>query len=76
MVTPHELIQLIHLRENGCDSVKYIKKSFQIIPVLQESSSEQRFLEFQPDSTQCALCNNDFMEGILRLVENYYLCTH
>ena len=66
----HEFIKLIHLIENGYDSVKYIKKFSKHILVPEENSCEQSFLEFQPHSTQCALCNNDFMKEILRLVEN------
>ena len=66
----HEFIKLIHLRENGYGSVKYIKKFSKYILVPEENSCEQCFLEFQPHSTQCALCNNDFMKEILRLVEN------
>ena len=55
MIFQHEFIQLIHLRENGYGSVKYVKKSSKYIPVPEESSCEQRFLEFQPHSIQCAL---------------------
>ena len=70
MIFRHELIQLIHLRENGYDSVKYIKKFSKYIPVREESSCEQWFSEFQPHSSQCTLGNNDFMKDILRLVKN------
>ena len=70
MIFRHESIQLIHLRENGYDSVKYIKKSSKYIPVPENNLCEQCFLEFQQRSTQCALCNSDLRKEILRLVEN------
>ena len=56
MIFRHEFIQVIHLVENGYGSVKYIKKSSKYISVPEEISCEQCFLEFQPNSTQCALC--------------------
>ena len=38
-----EFIQIIHLKKNGYDHVKYIKKSFKCVPVLKENSCKQCF---------------------------------
>ena len=70
MIFGDEFIPISHLRENRYDSVKYMKKSSKYIPVPEQNSFEQCFLDFRPHSIQCALCNNDFMKEILRLVEN------
>ena len=70
MIFRHEFILLIHLRENRYHSVQYINKSAKYMPVPEKNECEQCFSEFQPHSTLCPLCKNDFLKEILRVMEN------
>ena len=65
----HEYIQLIFLRENGFDSVRYRKRSQRYIPAIAEGSCKDCGLQLIDDV--CQLCSSEEMKIIL---QNVYDC--
>jgi len=59
----HEYIQLIFLRENGYDTIKYLKRESSYIPNRNEKSCPKCLLDMELDSI-CLLCDTSYMKNI------------
>ena len=67
MIFQHEFIQLVYLRENGYDNVKYKKKSSNYILMSRETPCSYCHLEFKPSNSLYVLCDSNFMKEITKV---------
>ena len=68
MIFRHEFIQLIHLRQNGFDTLNYLKKHRSYLPEIVDGENCKN-CGFDLSSEKCILCDSDFMKKVLKEVE-------
>lgn len=67
LIFRHEFIQLIHLRENGFDVIKYNKKGVKYVPAHIEGCCFLCNLPLLND--KCRLCDSDSMERVKEVIK-------
>ena len=62
LIFRHEFIQLIYLRENGFDKVRYNKKSVSYVPIISENCCKKCNLSLVSDN--CRICDSVFIKKV------------
>ena len=66
LIFRHEYVQLIYLRENGFDNVRYMKRGVKYIPESNSESCNKCCSKLKND--KCLICDSKYMKVVLKEV--------
>ena len=72
MIFRHEFIQLIHLRENGFDTLHYNKRGKKYVPDIREDACQE--CGFSLKEITHSICDSVYMEQVLQKNIKFVLC--
>ena len=70
MIFRHEFVQLIYLRENGFDNIRYRKRGIKYIPDVDETCCSNCCAPFCDAEGQCEICDSMFMKEAMKIASN------
>lgn len=66
LIFRHEFIQLIYLRENGLDSIRYRRRQSNFIPEILDNQCSECGLQLSKE--RCSICDSNYMYDIKKRI--------